>query len=105
MRRGKPGAVIAFKAAKTGNLIRAAYEHPFAIRFCHWVNSVSLLILVASGFRVFMAFPSFGPKIPRKACFHLPRSPTLGGWLGGAFRWNFTFLWSCRAGGGGFAGF
>jgi hypothetical protein len=44
--------------------VRAAYEHPFAIRLTHWVNAVSVFVLVTSGLRIFRAFPSFGPKIP-----------------------------------------
>src|SRR2546428_14055455 len=102
MRRGKPGTVIAFEAAKTRNLIRAAYEHPFAIRFCHWLNSVSLLILVASGLGIFMAFPSFGPKVPQKDFLPVARALTLGGWLGGPLQWDFPFLWVSVATGIGF---
>ena len=93
MRRARPGTVIAFEAAKSGDLIRAAYEHPFPIRFCHWLNSVSLLVLVASGLRIFMAFPSFGPKVPQRDFLHVPPLLTLGGWLGGALQWHFIFLW------------
>jgi Ni/Fe-hydrogenase b-type cytochrome subunit len=93
MPRVKPGTVIAFETTKTGHATRAAYEHPFPIRFCHWLNSVSLLILVASGLRIFRAFPSFGPKVPQKDLLHVPPPLTLGGWLGGALQWHFTFLW------------
>ena len=93
MPRVKPGTAIAFEAAKTGHATRAAYEHPFPIRFCHWLNSVSLLILVASGLRIFKAFPTFGPKVSQKDLLHVPPSLTLGGWLGGALQWHFTFLW------------
>lgn len=93
MHRAKPGTVIAFQASKTRQVTRAAFEHPLPIRFCHWLNSVSLLILVASGLRIFRAFPSFGPKIPQRDFLQVPRLLTLGGWLGGALQWHFTFLW------------
>ena len=73
MPRIKPGTVIAFEAAKTGHATRAAYEHPSPIRFCHWLNSVSLLILVASGLRIFKAFPSFGRKSRKKIFSTCPR--------------------------------
>ena len=33
-------------------LVRAAYEHPLAIRITHWVNAVSLFVMVASGLRI-----------------------------------------------------
>src|SRR5262249_7076836 len=88
----KPGTVIAFEAAKTGRATRAAYEHPLPIRLCHWLNSVSLLILVASGLRIFKAFPSFGPKVSQKDLLHLPPSLPLGGCLRGCLQWHLTFL-------------
>ncbi len=74
-------------------LVRAAYEHPFAIRLTHWVNAVSLFVMVTSGLRIFRAFPSFGPKIPEQDLIDIPKALTLGGWLGGALQWHFTFMW------------
>ncbi len=71
----------------------AAYEHPWAVRFCHWLNSVSLLVMVASGFQIFRAFPSFGAKIPQKDLLHWPKAFALGGWLGGGLQWHLTFVW------------
>jgi Ni/Fe-hydrogenase b-type cytochrome subunit len=80
-------------------LLRAAYEHPLAIRITHWVNAVSVFVLAASGLRIFRAFPSFGPKIPEKVLLDIPKSLTLGGWLGGALQWHFTFMWFFAASG------
>ena len=74
-------------------LVRAAYEHPLAIRITHWVNAISLFVMVASGLRIFRAFPSFGAKIPENILLDIPKSLTLGGWLGGALQWHFTFMW------------
>src|SRR3981081_4250578 len=74
-------------------LVRAAYEHPLPIRITHWGNAISLFVLVGSGLRIFRAFPSFGPKIPEKVLLDIPKSLTLGGWLGGALQWHFTFMW------------
>src|SRR5438552_3688060 len=81
--------------AKAGEpaLVRAAYEHPLLIRITHWITAISLFVLVASGLRIFRAFPSFGPKIPEKVLLDVPKSLTLGGWLGGALQWHFTFMW------------
>ena len=72
---------------------QAAYEHPWAVRFCHWLNSVALLVMVASGFQIFRAFPSFGAKIPQKDLLHWPKAFALGGWLGGGLQWHLTFMW------------
>jgi Ni/Fe-hydrogenase b-type cytochrome subunit len=74
-------------------LVTAAYEHPWAIRFTHWLNAVAVFVLAASGLRIFSAFPSFGPKIPEHDIINIPQALTLGGWLGGALQWHFTFMW------------
>lgn len=70
-----------------------AYEHPWIVRLTHWVNSVALLVMIASGLQIFRAFPSFGPKIPQNDFLVPPRSVALGGWLGGGLQWHFTFMW------------
>src|ERR1700753_3041655 len=72
----------------------AVYEHPLMVRFCHWLNTFALVVMAMSGLKIFMLFPSFGPKIPQHDLIHsLPRFFVLGGWLGGALRWHFTFAW------------
>ncbi|MGB9204479.1 MAG: cytochrome b/b6 domain-containing protein [Terriglobales bacterium] len=80
-------------------LVRAAYEHPLPIRITHWVNAISLFVMVTSGLRIFRAFPSFGPKVPEQVLVDIPKSLTLGGWLGGALQWHFTFMWFFAASG------
>jgi Ni/Fe-hydrogenase b-type cytochrome subunit len=71
----------------------AAYEHPLIVRYCHWLNTISLFILAGSGLQIFRAFPSFGPKIPQHDLLRVPANLTLGGWLGGALQWHITFAW------------
>jgi thiosulfate reductase cytochrome b subunit len=71
----------------------AAREHPALVRLTHWLNAVSLVILTMSGLEIFAAFPSFGAKIPQVDLGHVPMSLRLGGWLGGALQWHFTFAW------------
>jgi len=79
--KGKPGSV------------RAAYEHPYIVRFTHWLNAISLFVMTASGLRIFRAFPSFGPKADQVNFLDVPKALTIGGWLGGALQWHFTFMW------------
>jgi Ni/Fe-hydrogenase b-type cytochrome subunit len=79
--------------------VTAAYEHPWVVRLTHWVSAVSLVILTLSGLRIFSAFPSFGPKQPEADLFDTSHLVTLGGWLGGALRWHFTFMWIFMASG------
>ena len=73
--------------------VTLAYEHPWVVRFAHWVNAVAVVVLMGTGLQIFRAFPSFGPKIPQKNLLDVPRLITLGGWLGGALQWHFTFMW------------
>jgi thiosulfate reductase cytochrome b subunit len=76
-------------------VVRApVYEHPWVVRLCHWTNAVVLTVLVMSGLQIFFAFPSFGPKIPEADLVQrIPEAVRLGGWLGGALQWHFTFMW------------
>lgn len=86
-----PSSIVVDAAGE--NNVRTAYEHPWAVRFCHWLNTVSLFVMAASGLRIFRAFPSFGPKVPERDLLHVPGSLTLGGWLGGGLQWHMTFAW------------
>jgi Ni/Fe-hydrogenase b-type cytochrome subunit len=73
--------------------VLAAYEHPWVVRFTHWLNAASIFVLATSGLQIFRAFPSFGPKIPQHNFANVPKTFPLGGWLGGALQWHFTFMW------------
>lgn len=69
------------------------YEHPLFVRLTHWLNALSLAILIMSGLEIFSAFPSFAEKIPQVNLINIPSVFRLGGWLGGAIQWHFTFMW------------
>ncbi len=89
-----PASIIPAAAATpaSGTFV-AAYEHSAVVRFCHWLNAFALLVMMLSGWRIFIAFPSFGPRIPEHKLLNIPESITLGGWLGGALQWHYTFMW------------
>lgn len=59
--------------------------HPGWLRVCHWLNALVVLVLVASGWRIYNAAPFFP--------FAFPKALTLGGWLGGALQWHFAAMW------------
>jgi thiosulfate reductase cytochrome b subunit len=59
--------------------------HPLAVRIAHWINAFAILIMAASGWRIYNAAPLFPFKIPGEI--------TLGGWLGGALQWHFAAMW------------
>ncbi len=84
---------ITIKNARTGETVDAVYEHPLIVRLCHWINTVALFVLVASGLQIFRAFPSFGAKIPESILINWPKAYALGGWLGGGLQWHLTFMW------------
>ena len=58
---------------------------PGWVRLAHWLNALAVLVLVASGWRIYNASPIFA--------FKFPRDLTLGGWLGGALLWHFAAMW------------
>ena len=86
-------AVLEIENVKTGEISSAVREHPFIVRFCHWLNAVALFVMVGSGLQIFRAFPSFGPKVPQENLLNWPKSLAIGGWLGGALQWHLTFMW------------
>ena len=88
-----PAEVVEVESVTRGKSIAAAYEHPWPVRFSHWLNAIALFVMVGSGFQIFRAFPSFGAKIPEKDLLNWPKAFAIGGWLGGALQWHLTFMW------------
>jgi len=65
--------------------------HPAWVRAAHWLNALAVLVMMASGWRIYNASPLFD--------FAFPPSVTLGGWLGGALQWHFAGMWLLAANG------
>lgn len=65
--------------------------HPLWLRVMHWLNAGAVVVLVASGWRIYNATGFLG--------FHIPTAITLGGWLGGALLWHFAAMWLLFANG------
>ena len=84
-------AIPLIEVERKGRRANYTREHPWIVRFTHWLNAVSLLVMTASGWQIFMAFPSFGDKIPQMDLLHVPDFMQLGGWLGGALQWHYSF--------------
>lgn len=55
----------------------------------HWVNLISLLVMLTSGLQIYNANPVFGGR----AGWHIPDLFVLGGWLGGGRDWHFAAMW------------
>lgn len=90
---------------RDGRERRARVEHPFPVRLAHWAIAIALPVLAMSGLQIFRAFPSFGGKVPQTNFVDVPRLLTLGGWLGGAIQWHFTFMWLFLGAGAVYLGF
>lgn len=67
------------------NQQQASIIHPVWLRVTHWVNALAVLIMIASGWRIYNADPFLGFKIPNDL--------TLGGWLAGGVQWHFAAMW------------
>src|SRR6267378_605646 len=59
--------------------------HPLVVRVTHWINVVAVLLMIASGWRIYNADPIFD--------FSFPDELTLGGWLAGGLQWHFAAMW------------
>jgi thiosulfate reductase cytochrome b subunit len=55
----------------------------------HWVNLLSLFVMLLSGLQIYNANPVFGGR----GGWHFPSFLTLGGWLGGGRDWHFAAMW------------
>ncbi len=56
------------------------------VRITHWINAFAVLLMVASGWKIYNASPLF-------ESFSFPEALTLGGWLAGALQWHFAAMW------------
>jgi thiosulfate reductase cytochrome b subunit len=59
--------------------------HPRWVRVTHWVNALTMVVLIGSGWQIYNASPLFA--------FAFPPWVTLGGWLAGALLWHFAAMW------------
>ncbi len=80
-----------------------ARHHPI-VRITHWVSAFALVIMGASGLRIFNAYPAFAPKGHTFPWWPWEGTPipdgfTFGAWLGGARHWHFAMMWLLVANG------
>lgn len=73
-------------------------RHAPIVRVTHWVAVIAVLVMAASGLRIFNAYPAFHRKGQTFCCYPfegraVPDWLTFGGWLGGARHWHFAMMW------------
>ena len=75
------------------------HRHHWIVRVTHWVNTVVLVGMMASGLQVYNAYQRFGIRgarlpLPNPLDGHaIPRWARLGGWLAGGLNWHFFLMW------------
>jgi thiosulfate reductase cytochrome b subunit len=62
-----------------------AIVHPAWVRITHWVNTLAMVVMIGSGWRIYDASPLFP--------FAFPGQFTLGYGLAGALLWHFAAMW------------
>jgi Ni/Fe-hydrogenase b-type cytochrome subunit len=75
-----------------------AARHHWIVRVTHWLNAIALTIMIASGLRIFNAYPAFARRGESFCCYPFEGKPipgwlTFGGWLAGARNWHFAMMW------------
>jgi thiosulfate reductase cytochrome b subunit len=60
--------------------------HPLALRIMHWMNALSMILMIASGWEIYDDEVIFG-------WLHIPHGITLGGGAEGALQWHFAAMW------------
>jgi thiosulfate reductase cytochrome b subunit len=75
----------------------ASAIHPLIVRITHWVNAVTMTIMIMSGWQIHNAYPT----LP----FRLPNIITLGSDLTGALQWHFAAMWLLTVNGAVYVGY
>ena len=76
-------------AKKAAKKVPPAPQQALFSKIFHWVNLISLLLMLTSGLQIYNANPVFGGR----AGWHFPALFTLGGWLAGGRHWHFAAMW------------
>ena len=66
--------------------------HPLAIRVMHWINALTMVVLIMSGWAIYNDEVIFG-------WLHFPSWMTMGGGPEGALQWHFLAMWILVANG------
>lgn len=77
------------KRSTPKNRTRKSPQQAGFAKLFHWVNIISLFLMLLSGLQIYNANPVFGGR----AGWHLPQVFLLGGWLAGGRDWHFSIMW------------
>jgi thiosulfate reductase cytochrome b subunit len=60
--------------------------HPLPIRIGHWINAVTMVIMIGSGWKIYNDEVIFG-------WLHFPEAVTIGKWAQHGLQWHFFSMW------------
>ena len=60
--------------------------HPMPIRIMHWMNAVTMIIMIGSGWKIYNDEVIFG-------WLHFPEAVTIGKWAQHGLQWHFFGMW------------
>ena len=69
--------------------VRSTPSQTFLSKTFHWINIISLILMITSGLQIYNANPVFGGR----EGWHFPDFLLLGGWLAGGRHWHFAAMW------------
>ena len=68
---------------------RPTWSQAAPAKVFHWLNIISLVLMMTSGLQIYNANPVFGGR----GGWHFPEVFLLGGWLAGGRHWHFAAMW------------
>jgi len=60
--------------------------HPLPIRVMHWINAVTMIVMIGSGWKIYNDEVLFG-------WLHFPEAVTIGRWAQHGLQWHFFGMW------------
>jgi thiosulfate reductase cytochrome b subunit len=60
--------------------------HPLPIRLMHWINAVTMIVMIGSGWKIYNDEVIFG-------WLHFPDAVTIGRWAQHGLQWHFFGMW------------
>jgi thiosulfate reductase cytochrome b subunit len=60
--------------------------HPLPIRVMHWINAVTMIVMIGSGWKIYNDEVIFG-------WLHFPDAVTIGRWAQHGLQWHFFGMW------------
>jgi len=66
--------------------IRGRPLHPWPVRTMHWINALTMVIMIGSGWKIYNDEVLFG-------WLHFPEAVTIGKWAQHGLQWHFFGMW------------